>query len=153
MMNDDLGQQRLHAAELRVSPAGEQQSVATRVEAAQEGPDKAMRQALAASSAREASAASSARNVKPRVEVSWEDSTDVCSRMEDMLPSRKRVSEEMGPPDNPSLNPADESMGISEMAGILMSLCVAPAKCKVPNGFAETDLAVQPSAWASSAAS
>ena len=39
---------------------------ATRVEAAQEGMDEAMRQALAASSA---------KNVKPRVEVSREDST------------------------------------------------------------------------------
>ena len=52
MMNDDVGQQRLHAAEQRVSPAGEQPSVATRVEAAQEGPDEAMREASAASSAR-----------------------------------------------------------------------------------------------------
>ena len=42
MMNDEVGQQRLHAAEQRVSPA-----------------------APAARSAREASAASSARNVRP----------------------------------------------------------------------------------------
>ena len=34
MMNDDVGQQRLRAAEQRVSSAGEEQSVATRVEAA-----------------------------------------------------------------------------------------------------------------------
>ena len=40
--------------------------MATRVEAAQEGPDEAMNQALAASSAREAPVASSARNVRPR---------------------------------------------------------------------------------------
>ena len=36
MMNDDVGQQRLRAAEQRGSSAGEQPSVATRVEAAQE---------------------------------------------------------------------------------------------------------------------
>ena len=52
MMNDDVGQQRLRAAEQRGSSTGEQASVATRVEAAQEGPDEAMNQALAASSAR-----------------------------------------------------------------------------------------------------
>ena len=40
-MNVEVRQQRLHAAGQRVSPAGEQQSVATRVEAAQEGPDEA----------------------------------------------------------------------------------------------------------------
>ena len=50
-MNDDMGQQRLHATEQRVSSAGEQPSVATRVEVAQEGPDEAMRQASAASDA------------------------------------------------------------------------------------------------------
>ena len=59
MMNDDVCQQRLRAAEQRGSSAGEQPSVATRVEAAQEGPDEAMNQAPAASSAREASVASS----------------------------------------------------------------------------------------------
>ena len=48
MMNDDVGQQRLRAAEQRGSSAGEQPSVATRVEAVQEGPDEAMNQALAA---------------------------------------------------------------------------------------------------------
>ena len=34
----DEGQQRLHAAEQRVAPAGGQQAVATRVEAALQGP-------------------------------------------------------------------------------------------------------------------
>ena len=38
MMNDDVGQQRLHAAEQRDSPTGEQPSVATGVEAAPGGP-------------------------------------------------------------------------------------------------------------------
>ena len=35
MMNDEVGQQRLHAAEERVSPAEGRRSVATRVEVAQ----------------------------------------------------------------------------------------------------------------------
>ena len=73
--------------------------MATRAEAAQEGPDEAMNQAPAASSA---------RDVKPRVEASREDLTGVSSRMEDVVPSRKRGSEEMGPPDDPNLTPADE---------------------------------------------
>ena len=59
-MNDNVGQQRLHATEQRVSTAGERPSVATRVAAAQEGPDDAMRQALAASSTIKASAVSDA---------------------------------------------------------------------------------------------
>ena len=97
--------------------------MATRVEAAQEGPDEAMNQAPAASSAREAPVASSARNVRPR--------TAECGRMEDVVPWRKRGSEEMGPPDDPNLTQADESqMGISELAVILMSLGVAPANFK-----------------------
>ena len=54
-MIDNVGQQRLRAAVHRVSPAGQETSVATRVEAAQEGPDEAMSQTLAASSPREAS--------------------------------------------------------------------------------------------------
>ena len=58
-----VGQQSLHATEQRVSSAGGQPSVATRVAAAQEGPDEAMRQALAASSAKEASAVSNAKGV------------------------------------------------------------------------------------------
>ena len=127
MMNDDVAQQRLRAAEQRGSSAGEQPSVATRVEAAQ-GPDEAMNQALAASSAREATVASSARNVRPR--------TAESGRMEDVVPSRKRGSEEMGPPDDPNLTPADESqMGIIEMAVILMSLGVAPANFTVAELF------------------
>ena len=56
-MNGNVGQQRLHATEQRVSSAGEQPSMATRVAAAQEGPDEAMRRVLAASSTIEASAA------------------------------------------------------------------------------------------------
>ena len=44
----------------RSSSAGERPSLATRVAVAQEGPDETMRQALAASSAKEASAASDA---------------------------------------------------------------------------------------------
>ena len=136
-MNDDMGQQRLHVAEQRVSPAGEQPSVATRAEAAQEGSDEQMT---------EAPAASSGRNARPRMAES--------SRMEDVVPSRKRGSEELGPPDDPRLMPADESqMGISEMAVFLMSLGVAPRTSKRPNCSAGADLVTQTSAWASSAAS
>ena len=62
-MNDNVGQQRLYATEQRVSSAGERPSVATRVAAAQEGLYEAMRQALAASSAKEASAVSNAKEV------------------------------------------------------------------------------------------
>ena len=47
----------------RVSSAGEQPCVVTRIVAAQEGPKKTMRQALAASSAKEASAVSKAEEV------------------------------------------------------------------------------------------
>ena len=78
--NDDVGQQRLRAAEQRGSSAGEQPSLATRVEA---------------------TVASSARNVRPR--------TAESGRTEDVVPSRKQGSEEMGPPDDPNLTPADES--------------------------------------------
>ena len=79
-----------------------------------------MNQAPVASSAREAPVASCARNVRPR--------TAESGRMEDVVPSRKRGSKEVGPPDDPNLTPADESqMGISEMAVILTSLGVAPA--------------------------
>ena len=59
-MRGNVGHQRLHATEQRVSSAEEQPSVATRIAAAQEGPDETMRQALAASSAKEASAAGDA---------------------------------------------------------------------------------------------
>ena len=62
-MNGNVGQQSLDATEQRVSSAGGQPSVATRVAAAQEGPDEAMRQALAASSAKETSAVSNAKGV------------------------------------------------------------------------------------------
>ena len=51
VMNDDVGQQRLRAAEQRIAPAG-QQAVATRDEAAQEGQGEEMTEAPAASSAR-----------------------------------------------------------------------------------------------------
>ena len=53
-----------------------------------------------------------------------------------MLRLRKRGSEETGPPDDPSLTPNDELVGISEMAVILiMSLGVAPANFKVAELF------------------
>ena len=52
-----------------------------------------------------------------------------------MLRLRKRGLEEMGPPDDPSLTPNDELVGISEMAVVLMSLGVAPANFKVAELF------------------
>ena len=61
-MNGNVGQQRLHATEQRVLSAGEQQSVATRVAVTQEALNEAMKQALAASSAK-ACAASNAKGV------------------------------------------------------------------------------------------
>ena len=65
-MNDNVGHQRLYATEQRVSSAGER-PLATRVAAAQEGLDEAMRQALAASSAKEASAVSNAKETVSNV--------------------------------------------------------------------------------------
>ena len=105
------------------------------MEVAQEGQDEAMSQAPVASSAREASGASGARNVKLRVGASQEDSTGVSSRMEDVLLSRKKGSEEMRPSDDPNLTPADESMGICEMVVILLSLGMAPANFKMAESF------------------
>ena len=111
MMNDDVGQQRLRAAEKRVSSAGEQPCAATRVEAALESPDEALNQGTAVSSA---------RNVRPR--------TAESGRTEDVVSSRKRGSEEVGQLHNPNLTPADERQRrIREMAVILMSLGVTPA--------------------------
>ena len=79
-------------------------------------------------SAKEAPVASRARNVRPR--------TADSGRMEDVVPSRKRGSDEVGLPDDPNLTPANESqMGISEMAVILMSLGVALANFKVAELF------------------
>ena len=87
---------------------------------AQEGQDEEMTGAPAASGA---------WSVRPR-------SADTSSRMGDVLPSRKRGSEEVRPPEDPRLKPADGSqMGISEMAVILMSLGVAPANVKVAELF------------------
>ena len=63
-MNDNVGKQRSHATEHRVSSAGEQPSVVTRVVTAPEGPEETMRQAFAATSAKEASAASDADAVE-----------------------------------------------------------------------------------------
>ena len=120
---------------IRQAMMNDESGPATRVEVAQECQDEAMSQAPVASSAREASGASGARNVKPRVGASQEDSTGVSSRMEDVLPSRKRGSEEMRPSDDPNLTPADESMGIREMAVILLSLGMAPANFKVAESF------------------
>ena len=86
-----------------------------------------------------------AENVKPRVEILREDSTEAISRMEDgntpvggplvsaevgsrsegVQPSRKRGSEERGVPDDPMWEHTDGSkMCINEMTVILKSLDV-----------------------------
>ena len=65
MLSDDVGQQRLHAAEQRPAPTEGQQASVTRVEVTQEGQDEEMTEALAASSAwsvRPRSAEMSSRN-------------------------------------------------------------------------------------------
>ena len=79
-MNHNVGQQRLHATEQRVSSAGEQPSVATRVAAAQEGPDDAMRQVVAASSAKEASAVRNAKKVLGAIKASAAIDVDVVEK-------------------------------------------------------------------------
>ena len=115
MMNDDVGQGRQENNRL-----WQRESKRPR-----EGLDEAVNQASFASSAR---VASSARYVRPR--------TAESGRMEDVVPSRRRGSEEVGLLDDPNLTPADESqMGISEMAVIFMSPGVAPANFKVAELF------------------
>ena len=49
MLNDDVGQQWLHATEQRLAPTGGQQASARRVEVAQEGQDEEMTEAAASS--------------------------------------------------------------------------------------------------------
>ena len=114
MMCDDAGEQRLRTAEERLAPGAsaaraeaalEVQASPARVELAQESRDEEMN---------EACVTNNAENVKPLIEVSWEDSTEAISRMEDgntpvggplvsaevtsrsegVPPSRKRGSEE-----------------------------------------------------------
>ena len=100
----------------------------------------------------EACATNNAENVKPRVEILREDSTEAISRMEDgntpvggplvsaevssrsegVPPSRKRGSEEGGLPEDAMLEHADVSeMCISKMTVILKSLDVASASERV----------------------
>ena len=69
-MCDDAGQQRLRTVEKRLAPA----APAARAEVEKEKRDEEMT---------EASVTSDAENVKPRIEESREDSTEVTSRMED----------------------------------------------------------------------
>ena len=123
MMCDDAVQQRLRMAEERLAPAAsaaraeaaqESQASPARVELAQEGRDEEMN---------EACVTNNAENVKPRVEILREDSTETISRLEDgntpvggplvsavvssrsegVLPSRKRGSEEGGRPEDAML--------------------------------------------------
>ena len=70
MMSDDAGQQRLRTAEERLAPAASP----ARVELAQESRDVEMN---------EACVTNNAENVKPRVEILREDTTEAISRMED----------------------------------------------------------------------
>ena len=105
-------------------------------------------------------------NVKPRIKESREDSSEVTSRMEDsdkpvggplvsaevrgrsegVLPMRKRGPEGVCHPKNPILEHGDElHMRISVMSLILESRDVASASR--PNCSAESELAVQLSAW------
>ena len=78
-MCDDTDQERLHAAEERLAPAAsaaraevaqEGQASPARVEAAQESRNEEMTEALVTNNA---------ENVKPRIEISREDSTGVIS--------------------------------------------------------------------------
>ena len=71
----------------------------------------------------EASATSNAENVKLQIEESREDSTEVSSRMEDVLPSRKRGSEEGGFPEDPMLEGAGRVGNVRQPDG--SDLCVA----------------------------
>ena len=151
MMCDDAGQQRLRTAKERLAPA----APAARAEVAQEGQASPARLELAQESRdeemNEACATNIAENVKPRIEASRDDSTEVTSRMEDVntpvggplvsaevssrsegvLPSRKRGSEE-----DAMLECADVSnMCIDEMTVILKSLDAASASERVAELF------------------
>ena len=156
VMCDDAGQQRLRTAEERLAPAAsvaravvalEGQVSLARVELAQESRDEEMS---------EACVTNNAENVKPRVEILREDSTEAISRMEDgntpvggplvsgevnsrsegVLPSRKRESEKRGAPGDLTLDCTDGSeMCISEMTVVLMSLGVTTANSKVAELF------------------
>ena len=83
MMCDDAGQQRLRTVEERLAPA----ALAARAEVAQEGQASPARVELAQESRdeqmSEACVTNNAENVKPRVEILREASTEAISRMED----------------------------------------------------------------------
>ena len=83
VMCDDAGQQRLRTAEERLAPAAS----AARAEVAQEGQVSPARAELAQESRdeemNEACVTNNAENVKPRIDESRDDSTEVTSRKED----------------------------------------------------------------------
>ena len=83
VMCDDAGQQRLRLAEKRLAPAAS----AARADVAQEGQASPARVELAQESRdeemSEACVTDNAENVKPRVEILREESTEAISRMED----------------------------------------------------------------------
>ena len=87
------GPRRVRAAEERPAPPAS----AARAKVAEEGRHRLhgfeVLQESRDEEMSEASVTSNAENVEPRFEVTREDSTEVSSRMEDVLPSRKRGSE------------------------------------------------------------
>ena len=103
LVNDSVGQQRLHAVVQRVSTARGQQPVAARVEAPQEGLSEAMRHVLVASSTRESSVGSDADVVdkdqmggeKPVSVIGSPMCLTLCSVIMTMMQDANRVSEVM----------------------------------------------------------
>ena len=104
----------------------------------------------------EACVTNNAENVKPRVEILREDSTEAASRVEDgntpvggplvsaevssrsegVPPSRKRGSEKRGTPGDPTLECTDGSdLCISEMSVIIKTLDVESASERVAELF------------------
>ena len=148
MMCDDTGHDRLRAAAKRLAPA----ATAARAEVAQESRNEETNEAFVTNNA---------ENVKPRVDVSREDSNEVSSRIEDahtpvggqvasaevssraegVLPSRMRGSEERGAPEEPMLEHTDGSETcISVMTVILQSLGVASKNDKIVDLFSRNGL-------------
>ena len=138
VMCNDAGQQRLRTAEERLAPAAS----AARAEAAQEGQVSPARVELVQESRDEETSevcvTNNAENVKPQIEASRGDSTNVSGRMEHgntpegVPPSRNRGSEEGGFPKDAMLEYADVSkMCINEMTVTFESLDVASASERV----------------------
>ena len=151
VMCDDAGQQRLLAAEERLAPAAS----AARAEAALEGQASPAMVELAQESRdeemNEACVTNNAENVKPRIDESRDDSTEVTSRMEDghtpgggplvsaevssrsegVPSSRKRGSEEGGLPKDAMLEYAEVSKMCINETVIFKSLDLVSASERV----------------------